>query len=69
MDAQKALTDELAENHPEAIEFIKANYPTKQRKDENGKVITVTRNPKDDVEGILLPAIRGYLTRCEDSVL
>ena len=46
MDAQKTLTDELADNHPKAIELIKANYPTKQRRDEKGKVITVPRNEK-----------------------
>ena len=46
MEAQRTLTDELADNHPEAIQFIKTNYPTKQRRDENGKVITVKRNEK-----------------------
>ena len=46
VDAQKTLTDELADNHPEAIKFIKTNYPTKERRDENGKVITVNRNAK-----------------------
>ena len=46
VDAQKTLTDELAENHPEAIKFIKDNYPTKEKKDSAGKVIKVKRNAK-----------------------
>jgi len=46
VEAQRTLTDELADNHPEAIQFIKTNYPTKERRDENGKVITVKRNEK-----------------------
>jgi hypothetical protein len=46
VDAEKTLTDELADNHPEAIKFIQDNYPTKERKDDNGKVIKVKRNAK-----------------------
>ena len=46
MEAQRTLTDELAENHPDAIQFIKTNYPTKERTDDDGKVIIVRRNEK-----------------------
>jgi len=46
VEAQRTLTDELADNHPGAIQFIRTNYPTKQRRDENGNVVTVKRNEK-----------------------
>ena len=46
MEAQRTLTDELAEKHPEAIKFIRDNYPMKEKKDSAGKVIKVQRNAK-----------------------
>ena len=49
-DAQKTLTDELADKHTEAIQFIKTKYPTKQRREDKGKAATVNRNAPADFE-------------------
>ena len=46
VEAQRKLCNDLAKAHPDAVTFIKTNYPKKPALDENGRQVEVNRNPK-----------------------